>query len=61
MKKELRAHGISGIEIDETIETWLKEGFVEKHDDKISITPLGEDFVIKIITNHPDLSKRDLS
>ena len=61
MKKELRVHSISGLEVDETIETWLKEGFVEKDDDKILITPLGEDFVIKIITTHPDLSKRDSS
>ncbi len=61
MKRELRSHGISGLEIDETIETWLKEGFVEKHDGKISISPLGEDFVIKVIKSYPELSKRDLS
>lgn len=60
MKKELRSHGISGRDIDETIEFWITEGFVEKHDDKICLAPIGEDFIIKLIKTHPELSKRDL-
>lgn len=54
MKKELRTHRISGLEVDETILFFRNEGFMAEQNGKITLTPKGEDFILKMGSMFPE-------
>ncbi len=57
MKIALRTHNISGLDIDETVKLWLSEGFMAEQNGKITLTPLGEDFTLKMLKDWPKQKK----
>jgi len=61
MKRELRKHGLSGLNVDTSIDHFCQHRFIEKLENKTVITPLGEDFILTMIKSHPDLSKRNMN
>lgn len=58
MKQALRPHAISGLEIDETVAIWCKKLFMNAEEGKITLTALGEHFLVNTIPHNPELAKR---
>jgi hypothetical protein len=58
MKETLRPYDVSSLEVDEMVTAWRKKDFLKETNGKIFITALGEDFLVNIIRQHPELSKR---
>jgi len=57
MKKELRTHHISGLEVDESVSFFLEDGLMAEQNGKIILTPKGEDLILKLLPMIPEHQK----